>query len=180
MDSRVVRTRPSGSLSSIAGYLKKEKTVHRRMESLLAVLAITGFALFAGANANAADAPLPESMNITCHSAEGLSKTQRAFCGLWGPGQWAGKLSHILVVEEISDDGAARVIYSHGTYRGWNIREPKYARRTGTIAGNTLTLKFPRGVTVSYTLEGGSLKGMYNIPGTGSSEITLDRAKDAQ
>ncbi|MEL6993886.1 MAG: dienelactone hydrolase family protein [Pseudomonadota bacterium] len=73
---------------------------------LFSILIALNFAGFAKAQDMFADVPLPFDIEIS-------SSTSSDFTGVW-TGKWSDWLNHILVVEDVSADGTARVAYSIG------------------------------------------------------------------
>src|SRR6266581_754078 len=56
--------------------------------------------------------PLPPDTKAAS-TTESETPLQRRWSGVW-VGAWGGSLKHILVVESVTEDGTARVVYSTG------------------------------------------------------------------
>jgi hypothetical protein len=143
-------------LRYILSKLTRMLTMQRVGKRIL--IAFAGFAVWGAAIGQPCETPLP--LDVVKPSTDGAGRA--SFLGFWGDGKWDGKLCHTLVVESLSDDGAATVVYSHGTYSGWNIRAPGFYRVKGRFEGDTLHLNFPTiGARAEYKLVEGSLHGKY-------------------
>ena len=59
--------------------------------------------------------PLPSDAHLA--TASPVTALQRQWSGVW-VGAWGGVLKHILLVESVAEDGAARVVYAVGERRG--------------------------------------------------------------
>ncbi len=83
--------------------------------------------------------PLPEDARTAAIDQGGVHP---AWAGVW-VGSWDGILKHVLVIESVSADGSAKVVYAYGDnpwvgiHRGWS-------RFEGVLAASRLTLKQPR------------------------------------
>ena len=101
------------------------------------------------------------------------------FAGAW-TGAWLDKgreaVCHTLVVEEVFTNGYARVIYSIGTYAGWDIRQPQFWRATGRIVDGTLRFRFPvpERPDLAYWFAGEALQGTFK----GEGSVSLTRMAD--
>lgn len=115
--------------------------------------------------------PLPTDLAAPARSAG----EEGAFAGIWGGAKWDGVLCHTLVVESLSADRTAVVVYSHGAYSGWNIRAPAFFRLTGRIEGGTLHLSFPAvNARAEYRVVDGRLHGKYIAP-QATAAIVMER-----
>jgi dienelactone hydrolase len=110
---------------------------------------------------NAADllvdgVPLPSDAAVAA-GASGSAVQQ--WGGVW-VGAWGGSLKHILLVESVSEDGAARVVYAIGENPYAGI-QPRWLRLEGTASGRTLKV-MSKGFTATYEMaEDGSLKARF-------------------
>ena len=79
--------------------------------------------------------PLPADVRLSVPGQE-VPEAVARFAGTW-LGAWLDEgseaLCHTLIVEEVLANGYTRVIYSIGTYTGWNIRLPQFWRVTGRL-----------------------------------------------
>jgi hypothetical protein len=118
-------------------------------------------------------APLPDDISI--HPPSPNISTQAAgFSGAW-TGAWGHELAGALVVEDISSDGTAHVIYSWGNYTWFKAG---FVREIGYISNNELRLQTNAGIQVSYTLNpDGTLSGRYQMGDTPTVSATLYRIK---
>src|SRR5215470_2976789 len=82
---------------------------------------------------------LPDNVRVQA-PASTVPQNAAAFSGKWG-GVWDGELPHVLVVEEVTSDGAS-VIYAWGDSEAWGMRAG-YRRVEGTISDNVLVVKLP-------------------------------------
>jgi pimeloyl-ACP methyl ester carboxylesterase len=107
--------------------------------------------------------PLPSDAAVTEHAGP-HSDVARRFSGAW-VGSWGDTLKHILVVERISDQGEASVIYAVGDLASAGIVR-SWKRYKATVSGDTLTIS--SGFTVTYTAVGNTLRAGFersnNIP----------------
>lgn len=108
-----------------------------------------------------AQTPLPADISLAPPSPA-LARNAAAFSGAW-LGSWGNELPTALVVEQISSNGTAHVIYSwghsplYGFKAGWE-------RETGQIAGGKLRLSSTNGPKIDFTLEpDGTLLGRYGM-----------------
>ena len=116
--------------------------------------------------------PLPSDISYPSQQAE---VGNRALIGVWGNAKWDGLLCHTLVVESVTAENKAVVIYSHGVYAGWNIRAPGFYRQGGSIDGATLYLDFPQiKARAEYRIVDGKLHGKY-VTQQGVSSIIMSR-----
>jgi hypothetical protein len=119
--------------------------------------------------------PLPANARLIA-PGKAVPKSYARFAGAW-LGAWMDKetdaLCHTLVVEEVFANGFARVIYSVGTYAGWNIRQPNFWRVTGRITDGVLRfhLPVPSRPSLAYRFGGEMLQGTFNA----ESQVSLAR-----
>src|SRR5438445_7108823 len=99
--------------------------------------------------------PLPPDAKAAS-TTESQSPLQRRWSGVW-VGAWGGSLKHILIVESVTEDGTARVVYSTGdnpllgSQRSWS-------RHQARVTENRLTIA-EAGFSATYELSGdGALK----------------------
>lgn len=117
--------------------------------------------------------PLPEPMSVTPPGGDVSDEISR-FSGMWSNGKWDNKLCATLVVTSVDAAGNAKAIYSHGTYSGWDIRQPEYSYHSGKITDGKLTLEtFSNDADVSYWFSDDKLMGSYTKNGT--SYVTLTK-----
>ncbi len=87
--------------------------------------------------------PLPA--NTSSKSGDEAS----TLAGTW-VGRWGGTLKHILVVQSVSTDGNAKVVYAIGDEPRFNIQRTWY-NLNGTVSGNALQIRGD-GFSVRYQL----------------------------
>jgi dienelactone hydrolase len=92
--------------------------------------------------ANSADVlidgvPIPDDVTIA-PAPEGTSELSSRFLGAWA-GAWDDRLKHILIVEQVSADGSARIVYGVGDEPAFGIART-YRRFDATVSGGTLEL----------------------------------------
>jgi hypothetical protein len=115
------------------------------------------------------ETPLPADVRLTAPGSE-VPEAVARFAGAWS-GAWLDKgreaLCHTLVVEKVFANGAAGVIYSIGTYEGWNIRQPHFWRATGWIVDGALrfSLPLPDHPELTYRFTGEALQGTFKGEG---------------
>ena len=128
------------------------------------------FALLALPQPASADDLLVDGVPLPSDAAVAATTSARAFqqwSGVW-VGAWGGTLKHILLVESVSEDGAAHVVYAIGDNPYVGI-QPKWSRLEGIASGRTLKVA-SKGFTAAYEMtEYGSLKARYERGGTASS-----------
>jgi dienelactone hydrolase len=139
-------------------------------------LACGAFALLMLAAPAAADrlvdgVPLPSDAALA--AAPPITALQRQWRGVW-VGAWGGTLRHILLVEEIADDGAARAIYAVGDRPDAGM-QGRWLRLEGKASGQSLTLQ-GKSFSATYQPTGsGGLKARFRGPG-GVSAASMTRA----
>jgi dienelactone hydrolase len=110
---------------------------------------------------NAADllvdgVPLPSDAAVAAGTP---GSAVQQWSGVW-VGAWGGSLKHILLVESVSEDGAARVVYAIGENPYVGI-QPRWLRLEGTASGRTLKV-MSKGFSATYEMaEDGSLKARF-------------------
>ena len=105
-------------------------------------------------------APLPNEFAIQSPSSD-VSAQAAGFSGAW-VGAWGHQLAGALIVEDISANGTAHVIYSWGNAPWFKAG---CVNLTGTISNADLRLDPSFGPRVSYTLQpDGTLAGIYQLP----------------
>jgi hypothetical protein len=115
--------------------------------------------------------PLPSDAAV----AEVLSGSavQQQWSGVW-VGAWDGTLKHILLVESVSEDGKAKIVYANGENPFANM-QPNWRRFEAAVLGSTLTVTGVR-FSASYDMApDGSLKALFKL-GNIVSRATMTRA----
>ena len=119
------------------------------MESVLSRVARVAFGLWLISMAPAfAQAPLPEDLTIASPAPD-VPADIAAFSGAWGGDAWDGTIPNVLVVERVSADGSATVVYAQGDTPSWQIQRAWY-RLSGKIVDGHLTITLPDGGVVDY------------------------------
>jgi len=130
-----------------------------------------------------AQTALPDDISIAPPSSA-VGHDAASFSGAW-LGTWGGELPTALVVEQISSNGIAQVIYSWGDSKSHAFKAG-WKRQTGKISNGELQFSSPAGAKISFVFErSGMLLGQYEftnqppalaelqrIPSTNSSTIT--------
>jgi dienelactone hydrolase len=114
--------------------------------------------------------PLPSDASV---AATTPGSAFQQWSGVW-VGVWGSSPKHILLVESVSEDGTARVVYaiSDNPYAGI---QPRWLRLAGMVSGRTLKVT-GQGFTVTYEMaDDGSLKARFERGGNASS-ATMARA----
>ncbi|MBN9088767.1 MAG: hypothetical protein J0J01_17825 [Reyranella sp.] len=97
----------------------------------------------------------------------------RAFSGVW-TGVWNRQLCHVLIVEQVSKEGAVTAKYVYGSNPSSNIR-PGFRQLSGKINGNTLMLRRDD-VSMDYKLvDPATLAGTYSRAGNGQVTGTFKK-----
>jgi dienelactone hydrolase len=105
--------------------------------------------------------PLPS--DATPATAPPVTAVQRQWSGVW-VGAWGGTLKHILLVEAVAEDGAARVVYAVGDNPSFGVQRT-WLRLEGLASERTLKVQ---GTSFSATYElsdSGGLKALYRRGG---------------
>jgi hypothetical protein len=123
--------------------------------------------------------PLPANVRLIAPGTEvpeAFARFAGARIGAWVDQKGLEVLCHTLVVEEVLANGYARVIYSIGTYAGWNIRQPNFWRATGRIIDGVLRfhLPVPSRPSLAYRFGDETLQGTFNS----ESQVSLARVAD--
>lgn len=94
---------------------------------------------------------------------EGLSPESKRFLGFFS-GDWEGRLSHTLLVAEITEDGRnAIAYYAHEAYEPWSVYKPGCSRREVKIEDGVLTLHLSKKATMKYRFsDADTLHGQYD------------------
>jgi dienelactone hydrolase len=118
----------------------------------------------------AGDVPIPADAHVVSAPPE-ASEAAKRFSGAW-VGSWGGERHHLLIVESVETNGAARVVYAVGNNTGAGTGR-QWQRYQATISGDTLTIA---GVfTATYTLRPPDrLTANFRLA-TAISEATLSR-----
>lgn len=91
------------------------------------------------------ETPLPTDVRLSALGPD-VPEAMARFAGAWN-GAWLdggrAALGHTLVVEKVFADGYALVIYSVGTYAGWDVWQPTFLRATGRIVDGALRFHLP-------------------------------------
>ncbi len=97
--------------------------------------------------------PLPGDARVATVVATDPAEL-RQWAGVW-VGAWGGTLKHVLLVESVTADGSARVVYAIGDNPWLGIRRA-WSRYEATVAGRRLTIS-EAGFSATYDLndEGG-------------------------
>jgi dienelactone hydrolase len=101
--------------------------------------------------------PLPS--DATLNTGSPVTAVQRQWSGVW-IGAWGGTLKHILLVEAVAEDGAARVVYAVGGNPPLGVKS-NWLRLEGTASERTLKVS-GKSFSATYELtQGGGLKALY-------------------
>lgn len=127
-----------------------------------------------GSSVRAEETALPGAISII-NPSQDVPKNMAIFSGVWTGGAWDGILPHALIVENVSSDGTAAVIYATGEGPEWKTK-PSWIRATGKIENGELVFFLRAGkARVAYHLEGNSrLIGSFETE-RGASYIELER-----
>ena len=102
-----------------------------------------------------AQTPLPDDISIA-PPASTVTQDTAAFSGAW-LGAWSGELPTALIVEQVSSNGQAQVIYSVGNLPFYYKIKADWFRQTGQISNGKLQLLLKTGAKIDFTLEPGGL-----------------------
>jgi dienelactone hydrolase len=97
--------------------------------------------LFASRGVAWPQVPLPTDLSIQPPGASVLA-ADAAFSGAWGNGAWDGSVPTALIVEQVDEDGTAKVIYSRGSSEHPQTAA-RWLRLTGRIEDHCLTIHLP-------------------------------------
>jgi dienelactone hydrolase len=106
--------------------------------------------------------PLPSDAHLA--TASPGTALQRQWSGVW-VGAWGGALKHILLVEAVAEDGAARVVYAVGDSRAAGVQR-RWLRLDGVASERSLKVQ---GANFSATYEltdSGGLKARFQLGGS--------------
>jgi dienelactone hydrolase len=104
--------------------------------------------------------PLPSDARLA--TASPGTALQRQWSGVW-VGAWGGVLKHILLVESVAEDGAARVVYAVGDGPGIQRR---WLRLDGIASERSLKVQ-GRSFSATYEpTDGGGLKARFQLGGS--------------
>jgi dienelactone hydrolase len=150
------------------------RIVRRRTLGWLTSIVFCGLAVTSAAAETLVDGvPLPSDVSVV-ENAGPSSDFHGRFSGAW-VGSWGDTLKHILVVERISDQGEATVIYAvgdlatAGIVRSWN-------RYKATLSGDTLTIS--AGFAATYKAVGNTLRAGFER-GTSRSRAIMSKVESA-
>lgn len=115
--------------------------------------------------------PLPSDAVIA--TASPGTALQRQWSGVW-VGAWGGTLKHILLVESVAEDGAARVIYAVGERTGSGA-QPIWLRLEGIASERSLKVQGTRFSATYELTDSGGLKARYESAGN-VSRASMTRA----
>lgn len=141
------------------------------MLPLFVLLALLTFSRPVGAAHLLVDGvPLPSDASITA-ATPGSAFQQ--WSGAW-VGVWGGSLKHIMLVESVSEDGAAQIVYAIGENPYVGI-QPSWQRLEGTVSGRTLKVT-GKSFSATYAMaEDGGLKAHFER-GNVASSATMAKA----
>lgn len=115
--------------------------------------------------------PLPSDAHLA--TASPGTALQRQWSGVW-VGAWGGVLKHILLVESVAEDGAARVVYAVGE-RTWSGAQPIWLRLEGVASERSLKVQGTRFSATYELTDSGGLKARYESAGS-VSRASMTRA----
>ena len=143
------------------------RTGHERWLCLAVVLGVALSAQVAGAKECQRETPLPSDVRLIVPGPEVPEDVAR-FAGVWS-GAWgeSGGLCPTLVLEEVLQNGYARVILSYGTSATMQIGVPSFRRLTGRIVEGELRVRVPLPTIqpeLTYRLSGEALQGSIQSP----------------
>jgi dienelactone hydrolase len=97
-----------------------------------------------------AQVSLPEDVAIT-PPADDVLRDAAQFAGAWAGDAWDGVIPAVLVVEQVSADGIANVLYAWGDTPSRHI-EHGWKRLSGKIANGELTVTLPTGDVAEFAM----------------------------
>lgn len=128
----------------------------------LVVLTVSAFCVLPSMPTASADAqntemrvPLPANTSVRPPGPD-VPEGLRQFSGVWAHGFWSSGLEHVLVVERVLPDGAARVVYAWGDSPTSRFRKG-HRRVQGQIADDALSFTLGGGTKVTYRRSEGRL-----------------------
>lgn len=112
--------------------------------------------------------PLPPDATV---AATTPGSAVQQWSGVW-VGVWGGSLKHILLVESVREDGAARIIYAIGD-NPIAGRPPRWLRLEGVATGHTLKVTASRFSATYEMTDNGGLKARFESgDNTNSAKMT--------
>jgi dienelactone hydrolase len=132
----------------------------RRAATALCLAACAGIA-------RAEPVALPDDLHLPPPRAA-RSEGDHPMLGAWAGDAWSGVLPAVLVVESVTGDGQATVVYAVGDAPEWKIT-PGWSRVTARIADGAL----------SFTLRGGAARVRYVLTADGRLEGHFDTGRSA-
>jgi dienelactone hydrolase len=115
--------------------------------------------------------PLPSDAAVA--AAAPVTAVQRQWSGVW-VGAWGGVLKHILLVESVAEDGAARVVYAVAERRESGA-QPIWLRLEGIASERSLKVQGTRFSATYELTDSGGLKARYESAGI-VSRASMTRA----
>ncbi|HTF78245.1 MAG TPA: alpha/beta hydrolase [Bradyrhizobium sp.] len=115
--------------------------------------------------------PLPSDAILA--TASPITAVQRQWSGVW-VGAWGGTLKHILLVEAVAEDGAARVVYAVGKNPYFGVQRT-WLRLDGRASESTLKVLGTHFSATYELTESGGLKALYRR-GDSVSHASMTRA----
>jgi dienelactone hydrolase len=138
----------------------QETGMFRRLGPIL-LLALLTLQPAAAADLVVDGVPLPSDASVAAATPGGAFEPwKQAWVGLWG-----GSLKHVLIVESVSDDGTARVVYAVGDNPYIGIKQ-RWLRLEGTVSGRTLKVT------------GTSFSATYDMTGDGGLKAHYERGSN--
>lgn len=136
----------------------------RRLLALLVAILVPSMAA-------RAQVPLPPDLHIEAANA---GSPNARFAGAWGGGAWGGVTPAALVVERVTPDGSASVVYAMGDSPQAGIKA-MWQRQPGTIRDGVLIVQRPNGTAEYRLVDHGTLRGMFQYPSGARSHVWLSR-----
>jgi dienelactone hydrolase len=140
-------------------------------------LACIALALLTLSSPAAADDRLVDGVPLPSDAASAMASPgtalQRQWSGVW-VGAWGGVLKHILLVESVAEDGAARVVYAVGERTGSGA-QPIWLRLEATLSERSLKVQGTRFSATYELTDSGGLKARYESAGS-VSRASMTRA----
>jgi dienelactone hydrolase len=103
--------------------------------------------------------PLPSDASVAS-IPKSATDLQRLWSGVW-VGAWNGALKHILLVEDVGEDGAAGIVYAEADNPYTRVRA-RWWRGTAVVSGHTLTVTEPTFTATYEASDDGQLNGVLN------------------
>jgi dienelactone hydrolase len=111
--------------------------------------------------------PLPPDAHVAATSGGAFESWKHVWVGLW-----RDSLKHILLVESVSADGAARVVYANGNDPRAG-RRGRWRRLEGVVSGHTLSVTGEDFITVYEMADDGGLKARFELGSITSSAAMI-------